>query len=669
MTAAAGGSPNLKFRKSDNKLFAAIGTSTLSATGLVVAANIWYRIDMKGDVGTGTRSCTIEVHDGTTLTNLGTVNEAIAATTLTQLRFGGSCGSELITSDTLVDDLITGNGTTEYPFGAGDGIGIFLVSDGAHNFDQAGRFIYDTGSSVPTGATDTYSYINHRLASVGVHLIQGSTIQLGQYLEWNFGGMPSALQVKAVEIVSGHHSDTTTANKQNTRVAEGGSTLDHLVDGDLSNTTITNASVHYNGKPSGGGWTDEAINATKFRWYNALIGGTLDASPQPRLDGVIMEVDYLPGGGGGGGPTQSFEMNVPTSIEVGSEVLFGIMSKGHTDLDPSIVLTDNETGNPWVKKAEDPQRRASLWYKRATALTLGRKVTVSGLIAPHAAVMAVIRESWQAGEAITNVDIEYRGNARNKGGFTPAFTDSMICMMLYSMNGNMATNPQTDDVVLVKRGEDLETEEGTGAAVMFACETQFRGPRSTGQFTWDQILPDNYVCTFAIKPRLGDGEGWTKVTLVDASEGVVEKVSAMTLFGTDDGHTYQLALDTLKLGGHWLSKQYGKPDELITLDRVQILASSVKGGIVGVSYTFDGGLTYSDEVLVEIKPANNSSFSGSGWDIATGHLFQVRLRLIDGDMTVHGVDIYAQPRGRTFTAELSQQQLLTLAGEEDVGEE
>lgn len=132
-------------------------------------------------------------------------------------------------------------------------------------------------------------------------------------------------------------------------------------------------------------------------------------------------------------------------------------------------------------------------------------------------------------------------------------------------------------------------------------------------------------------------------TLVDA---LVQTTAGKVLFGTNLGETYQIDVDTVIHDGTWLSKQLGKDHELITVDRVRLVASAEAVAYVGVSVTWDGGLTYEDEVVVRIEPANRNAIPASGWHPSTGHLFQMRLRFISGDCIVHELNIWAQPRGR-----------------------
>jgi hypothetical protein len=249
-----------------------------------------------------------------------------------------------------------------------------------------------------------------------------------------------------------------------------------------------------------------------------------------------------------------------------------------------------------------------------------------------------------AGDPHTNVLAYDADVGLSAPAYTPSVTDSEIVAFIFS-NGALPVNNPTYSVhgALTKRAEHISLQ-GTGCAVCLASKPQNNGPADLGFLSWSQNTPDNEVITFAIAPRIGEAVSWTTTTTVDSTgtQGTDERV----LFGTTTGQVYTIDPAVLEVGGFWLSKAYGKKTESITVDRIRIVASAKTECKVGVSVTFDGGLTYTPERAIVIKPATNGVFSGGGWKQKTGQMFQVRIRPIEGDCTVHEVNILAQPRGR-----------------------
>jgi hypothetical protein len=157
-------------------------------------------------------------------------------------------------------------------------------------------------------------------------------------------------------------------------------------------------------------------------------------------------------------------------------------------------------------------------------------------------------------------------------------------------------------------------------------------------------IPTNYVTVVDEydDPLLDivDDQDW----IVDS---LVQQVASLGMFGTDLGNTYQVDENRMLLEGFWLSKQFGQEHDDFTIDRIRLVASATMLSYVGVSVTWDGGVTFTDEVEVRIEPSNRSAFSGSGWRVSTGRLFQFRLRPLHGDAIVHEINVYGQSRGRS----------------------
>lgn len=357
---------------------------------------------------------------------------------------------------------------------------------------------------------------------------------------------------------------------------------------------------------------------------------------------AISEVVVVPPSG-----TLTFSFFIPDTIDVGNDLYLATLSLGHTagtDL-PTTVDTENPS-NPWTLIGQSVDRKDLLWTKKATAQTRNAKVTVLGGVTELCGAFINIRATSPGALAYTNLAINAVPPGNSVAGFTPAFSKEMIVLIAFNKYPPLAnpftnigcTDPANLDIKVVKNSANC--------GIVIACAPQLGLLGPTGPFTWDTTSLNALVMRFGVKPLVGGGSSWTTETKVDDVGGASQTVVEKPLFGTDVGLTYTIDPSILSLGGFWVSKQFGKPNDLITLDRVRVVATALEAGLIGVSFTFDGGLTYSDEIGIPILPGIKGSNVSSGWTTVTGQVFQVKVRHLAGEVFVHEINIEAQPRGR-----------------------
>lgn len=284
----AGTACYLRYRTATKDIIAAIGTSVTGATGQVITTGVWYRVEFKADMSTGTRTASLIV-DGV---SKGTVSASIAASTSTQWRVGASCDSESLSADMFVTWISTGTNIADYPLGPGRVKALFPNRDGTHSFSATGDFADETGTGIAPGATTTWAKIAHGINAISTYLnaaLAGTT----EYLEWGFDSLTGAGRINGVEVVSAHHAATTTANKQSARIVDGGSAGTIFDDADFSQTTIAQNSHHFPTAPSTAvAWTVAQVNALLVRWGSSWTSSDVD--PDAYIDSILLEVDYVP---------------------------------------------------------------------------------------------------------------------------------------------------------------------------------------------------------------------------------------------------------------------------------------------------------------------------------------------------------------------------------------
>lgn len=291
MVAGSGWYASVVFEASGSVLRGEIG-GVRNGTTTVVTTGVWYLVEAAVDVSTGTGELSLSING----VDKGSVTHTQTATTVNGILIGAQCaGATANNGDVIWDDVITGTNLAEYPVGAGQSIGLLPNADGTHSFNTAGDFIYNAaGANIPTDATDTWSFIDHTMASVG-EFLNAANAAAGEYLEWQFQDLPAISAINGLEVVSAHHAASTTANLQTLRMVDGGTVVDVFTDRDFSQTSIVTNSKHYTVAPSSSAaWTKAKVDALKFRWGSSWT--TADVSPDAYIDGLMLEVDYVPSG-------------------------------------------------------------------------------------------------------------------------------------------------------------------------------------------------------------------------------------------------------------------------------------------------------------------------------------------------------------------------------------
>lgn len=284
-----GTDPGVTFKASDGKIYASTGSS-LGATGVAVSPGQWYRIDYKFDTSANTFTADAKV-DGVAC---GQKTVASAASFMTSIRIGFNIFGTTANGTMYMTDHAVSQTVGDYPIGPGAGIALYPNADGAHVFDTAGDFKYENTTNVGTGATDTFSHVNSVLDTTIGNFISVNAASNTEYLEWAFTDLPSITSINGIHVSLASHSSSTAANKQTLQLNDNGTLSDVCTDLDQSQTTICYHSKQYTTAPStGGAWTKALADGLLARWNSSY--GTVGESPIPFIDGVCLEVDYVPG--------------------------------------------------------------------------------------------------------------------------------------------------------------------------------------------------------------------------------------------------------------------------------------------------------------------------------------------------------------------------------------
>jgi hypothetical protein len=260
-----GNSPEVRYRAATQDIVVAVGTNV--STPVPVVTGKFYKIRVKADASGTTRTITFRVDAGSDLTASKT---GVTAAVFSQLQWGASCEA-LVSADIMVDDVKSGPDITVYPIADEQMVWVSPASDGTHSYNAVNDFQKDGTTDLGLAATDSFLWLIGLLDPIVSYLTAPNALST-EYLEWLFGGMPSATSISSVEIVSVHRGVDATAHTQRLQMLDGASNQDLVASQDFSGTTPKYNASHFTTRIGGlGVWTQAAVNGLKFRWYRGSV--------------------------------------------------------------------------------------------------------------------------------------------------------------------------------------------------------------------------------------------------------------------------------------------------------------------------------------------------------------------------------------------------------------
>lgn len=305
MIFAADGSGNslgVRFHVPDNTL--RCGDSGAGAgAGIAVTTDTWYRVDLKLTYNT---TCTVDMQvNGTSATQYTRAGSAAA---IPNCYFGVMTLLLGPTADVFIDDLIVSGTSGDYPIGPGGVVGLYPNGDktnsaatptdgnGGHLYSAVTDFGKGSGGGTNLAAQNSESTSWQSLAkplstSIATNFIADATGASTEHLVWTLEDLPAnAASVNGVMLVAATHSATNTTNNQSMKIKDASNNTSNAWNLlDLSENTITVPVFTFTAAPGGGAWSVSEVNGCLIQW-----GDSSDVNPDPYLDGVCLEVDYVP---------------------------------------------------------------------------------------------------------------------------------------------------------------------------------------------------------------------------------------------------------------------------------------------------------------------------------------------------------------------------------------
>lgn len=203
--------------------------------------------------------------------------------------------------------------------------------------------------------------------------------------------------------------------------------------------------------------------------------------------------------------TTGGSITIPAGVQASDDLYVLIVSRDHLSGTALPTCTDSDTGgNTWTRLGGTTDRKANLFWKKATGSTASKTVTIAGAVGSCTGGLSAFSGGAE-GDPTTNLAFEDNASGNEShAGFTPANADSMICFgVLNATNDTLSvtvlacTNPGSLEPELWSR---LSTG-GSDCYAIFTARAQSGGPTATGNFTWAQTNSATKSVAFAVKPQ------------------------------------------------------------------------------------------------------------------------------------------------------------------------
>lgn len=351
------------------------------------------------------------------------------------------------------------------------------------------------GSSVPTGAkvvnaniesTNTTSFQVCSVTMTGasdIEVVDSDSIQ-GDTTDPSLTLQYSGRTCLALAGQFGGATDPNdfTPNANCTRVAQAAFASSHgLV---IRQTTPANA--------------DFAIGGTLVLEDNAYVAAAFADTGSTPSSGTIVHVQSS--GYTVGNETTGGHIVIPSTASSGDDLIVAVTSRNHTSGNALPTVTDNDTGgNTFTLIQSSTDRKATLWWKKATANSASKTVTVAGCINSSAAGLSVYRNADPV-YPFSNLTLSSLVTANPSiGGFTPDAANGMICGIVFNVTDSdtysamSCTNPGS----LTSRFQIVST--GGVDAVAWHASELLTTASPTGNFHWPMASNHSqYFMSFAL---------------------------------------------------------------------------------------------------------------------------------------------------------------------------
>ncbi len=211
--------------------------------------------------------------------------------------------------------------------------------------------------------------------------------------------------------------------------------------------------------------------------------------------------------GNGTNPSTSDTITIPAGTATGDSLFVGVTSRDHTSGSAYPTVTDDDSGgNTWTMISESPDgsRRATLWWKRATAGTASKTITVAGCIGSMTCGVSVFQNASTSNTPYTNISAEDNASGNEThASITPDYAGSTLCFSVSNYNNDNAVTNVAGATIgsYTQRYEKQSTGGSDCANTIWSVDGTDTAPAATGAVTWSQTNGVTTTFSWAVRPE------------------------------------------------------------------------------------------------------------------------------------------------------------------------
>lgn len=291
-------SPQVRFKQSESKIYAAVGT-TFGAAGVTVTTGVWYRIDCDLNINTGGND-TADVRVEGVACGQATATGQSASTTTVNIGIGNTC-----TADLYYDDILISQTGADYPLGAGYVNHFVPTADGTHNIAGTGDFQRTlTGTDILNATTTAFQLVDEipLEATVTDWINMLAPPNATDYVECIFGPAPGiqipVIGPRAVDVICGINQAATGTGNMEIRLNDNGTTNVIYTATAVAGVAVATGQVfkrkHYATAPTGGAWNANSSGAAAFNNLRIRFGSpaAVDVNPDQYFGCAMVEAEF-----------------------------------------------------------------------------------------------------------------------------------------------------------------------------------------------------------------------------------------------------------------------------------------------------------------------------------------------------------------------------------------
>jgi len=214
-----------------------------------------------------------------------------------------------------------------------------------------------------------------------------------------------------------------------------------------------------------------------------------------------MAVSHVGSQAGSGASTTGLTLLIPAGTQTDDVLFLSLMNAGAA---ADATVADNDSGgNTWalMHGRDNGTARAAVWWKRATANTASKTITISGCTDSCSGGVSVYRGA-STGTPYEEAGSQLRGSGNETAtGITTTQNGAMVCFSVFNHtndNSLLSNVSTTSPGTLTTRFQHLSSG-GNDSSCAHASEV-LTTAGATGDFTWSQADAATTVIKWAVVP-------------------------------------------------------------------------------------------------------------------------------------------------------------------------